>query len=133
MNPSHYSLRYSTSHDYEGFYQEEIAFRNELGYPPAGRMIRIELQSSREQVASDAAASAANRIKQLLRGSDARVLGPAPSPIAKVRGRYRFQLLLTSSRRDLLHGLAEEGKKAAEEKHGRTCRVIVDVDPVSLM
>ena len=133
MNPSHYSLRYSTSHDYQGFYQEEIAFRNELGYPPAGRMARIEVQSSREQVASDAAASAANRIKQLIRGSNARLLGPAPSPIAKVRGRYRFQLLLTSSRRDLLHRLAEEGKKAAEEKHGRTCKVIVDVDPVSLM
>ena len=69
----------------------------------------------------------------MIRGKDPVLLGPAPAPIAKVRGRYRFQVLLLSSSRERLRLPAVEGKKAAEEKYGRKCRVIVDVDPMSLM
>jgi primosomal protein N' len=57
----------------------------------------------------------------------------APAPIAKVRGQYRFQLLLLSNKREVMRFLAAEGKNAVEEKYGRKCRVIVDVDPVNLM
>ena len=61
------------------------------------------------------------------------LLGPAPAPIARVRGQFRFQLLLLSQQRDKIRMLALEGKKAVEEKYGRKCKVIIDVDPVNLM
>ncbi len=133
MNPSHYSIQHSTTHNYEGFYNEEIVFRRELHYPPVGRIIKIEVKSPKEDQASAAATTAQNRIRYLMRGKDATLLGPAPAPIARVRGQFRFQLLLLSQQREKIRMLAREGKKAVEEKYGRRCKVIIDVDPINLM
>jgi primosomal protein N' (replication factor Y) len=133
MNPNHYSVRHSMTHDYEGFYNEEIAYRTELGYPPIGRIIKIEIKSAQEALAGEAARTAQNRIRRLMRGKDTVLLGPAPAPISRVRGQYRFHLLLLSQQRDKIRSLAIEGRNAVEEKYGRKCKVIVDVDPVNLM
>jgi len=133
MNPGHYSLRHSMTHDYEGFYQEEIAYRSELGYPPVRRIVKIEVKSSQEKIAAGAAMTARDRIRTLLKGRETALLGPAPSPIAKVRGKHRFQMLLLSPKRETLRMLALEARKAVEEKYGRKVQVIVDVDPVNLM
>jgi primosomal protein N' (replication factor Y) len=133
MNPNHYSVRHSRTHDYEGFYNEEIAYRTQLGYPPIGRIIKIEIKSAQESLANEAARTAQNRIRHLMRGKETVLLGPAPAPISRVRGQYRFHLLLLSQQRDKIRSLAIEGRNAVEEKYGRKCRVIVDVDPVNLM
>jgi primosomal protein N' (replication factor Y) len=133
LNPSHYSIIHSRTHDYEGFYNEEIAYRIQLGYPPIGRFIKLEVKSPDESRALDAAQVARDRIRSLMRGKETTLLGPAPAPIARVRGQYRFQLLLLSTKRDHIRMLAAEGRNAVEEKFGRKCRVIVDVDPVNLM
>jgi primosomal protein N' (replication factor Y) len=133
MNPNHYSIQHSRTHDYEGFYNEEIAYRIELRYPPISRIIKLEIKSANETHAEEAATTARNRIRSLMRGKDTVLLGPAPAPISRVRGQYRFHLLLLSQQRDKMRTLAVEGKKAVEEKYGRKCRVIIDVDPVNLM
>lgn len=133
MNPGHYSLRHSMTHDYDGFYREEIVYRTELGYPPVRRMVKVEFRSADEKIAGEAARAARNRIRSLMKGKETTLLGPAPSPLARVRGRYRFQLLLLSPRREVIRMLAAEARKTVEEKFGRKCRVIVDVDPVNLM
>ncbi len=133
MNPNHYSILHSRTHDYEGFYNEEIVYRNQLNYPPAGRIIKLEVKSVNEGYAKEAAKTAQNRIRHLMKGKESTILGPAPAPIAKVRGQYRFQLLLLSQKREMIRYLAAEGKNAVEEKYGRKCKVIIDVDPVNLM
>jgi primosomal protein N' (replication factor Y) len=133
MNPGHYSIQHSRTHDYEGFYNEEIRYRVQLGYPPVGRIIKLEIKSPRESHAAEAAKTAQNRIRSLMRGKDTVLLGPAPAPISRLRGQYRYQMLLLSQRRDAIRHLAAEGRKAVEEKYGRKCKVIVDVDPVNLM
>jgi len=133
MNPNHYSVLHSRTHDYLGFYNEEIAYRTQLGYPPIGRIIKIEVKSAQEALAEEAAKTAQNRIRSLMRGKDAVLLGPAAAPISRVRGQYRFHLLLLSQQRDKIRSLAIEGRNAVEEKYGRKCKVIVDVDPVNLM
>lgn len=133
MNPGHYSILHSRKHDYEGFYNEEIEFRNQLRYPPAGRIIKLEVKSVNEGYAREAAKIAQDRIRCLMKGKDALLLGPAPAPIARVRGQYRFQLLLLSRQRELIRHLAAEGRRVVEEKYGRKCKVIIDVDPVNLM
>ncbi len=133
MNGSHYAIRHSMTHDYEGFYDEEINYRSQLGYPPIGRMIKLEISSPDEDHAADAANAARGRIRHLMRGKDVVLLGPAPAPIARVRGRYRYHLILLSRTREKMRTLAIEGRNAVEEKFGRKCRVIIDVDPVNLM
>ncbi len=154
MNPGHYSLLHSRTHDYDGFYNEEIKYREELGYPPVRRIIKLEIKCPIEKTAAEAAKTAKDRIRSLLtyknppvspfgkggrkgalqrKENDTTLLGPAPSPISKVRGKYRFQMLLLSSRRDTIRMLAVEARKVVEEKFGRKVQVIVDVDPVNLM
>jgi primosomal protein N' (replication factor Y) len=133
MNPQHYSVRHSRTHDYEGFYHDEILYRRELGYPPVGRIIRLEVKSPNESHAAEGAKAAQDRIRSLMRGKETILLGPAPAPIARVRGQFRFQLLLLSEKRDVIRFLAAEGRNAVAEKSGRKCRVIVDVDPMNLM
>jgi len=133
MNANHYSIRHSTTHDYEGFYEEEIVFRSQLGYPPVGRIIKLEIKGADESLAAEAAKTARDRMRHLMRGKETALLGPAPAPISRVRGQYRFQLLLLSTRREAIRALAAEGRKVVEEKYGRKCRVLIDVDPVNLM
>jgi primosomal protein N' (replication factor Y) (superfamily II helicase) len=133
MNPAHYSIRHSTTHDYDGFYNEELVYRKELRYPPIGRMVKIELKSPDEKRAAEGATIARNRIRNLMRGKETVLLGPAPAPVSRVRGQYRFQLLLLSTKREEIRRLAAEGRAAVEEKFGRKCKVIIDVDPVNLM
>lgn len=133
MNPDHYSIRHSRTHNYEGFYSEEIIYRVQLGYPPVGRMIKIEIKSADESLAAEAAKTARNRIRNLMRGHESTLLGPAPAPIFRVRGLYRFHLLLLSKKREAIRNLAAEGKEIVEKMYGRKCKVIVDVDPVNLM
>ncbi|MFA5072951.1 MAG: primosomal protein N' [Nitrospirota bacterium] len=133
MNPNHYAIRHSRTHDYEGFYNEEIKYRTELNYPPITRIIKIEIKSLNENNALQAAITAAQHIRSLMRGKDVALLGPAPAPISRVRSHYRFHLLLLSSKREKIRSLAIEGRNKVEEKYGRKCRVIIDVDPVNLM
>ena len=133
MNPNHYSIRHSRTHDYKGFYNEEIAYRIQLGYPPVGRIIKLEIKGVDEARTEEAAKVAQNRIRHLMRGKETVLLGPAPAPISRVRGQYRFQLLLLSQKRDAIRSLAIAGRNAVEEKYGRKCKVLVDVDPVNLM
>jgi primosomal protein N' (replication factor Y) len=133
MNPGHYALRHSRTHDYDGFYEEEVRYRTELGYPPFRRLIKIEVKSAREALAIGAAKAARDRVRHLLKEGEASLLGPAPSPIAKVRGKFRYQMLLLSPRRDVIRQLASEARTAVEEQFGRKVQVIVDVDPVNLM
>jgi primosomal protein N' (replication factor Y) len=133
MNPGHYAFLHSRTHDYEGFYEEEIRYRADLGYPPFRRMIKIEMKSAQEGAALDAAKTAQEIIRRLMRDEGTSLLGPAPSPVAKVRGKYRHQMLLLSARREIIRTLAQEARKAVEEKYGRKVQVVVDVDPVNLM
>lgn len=133
MNPNHYALLHSRTHDYEGFYDEEVRYRTELGYPPVRRMIKIEVKGSQEKTVVEAATIARNRIRHLLRGKETVLLGPAPSPVSRVRGKYRYQMLLLSPAREVIKTLAAEARKAVEEKFGRKVQVLVDVDPVNLM
>ena len=96
-------------------------------------IIKLEFKSPDGSIAAEAAKTAQNRIRGLMRGKDTVLLGPAPAPISRLRGQYRFQLLLLSQKREAIRFLAAEGRNSVEEKYGRKCKVIVDVDPVNLM
>jgi len=105
--PEHYAVRPVREHDYEAFYAEELAQRAALGYPPFGRLVHV-LVSAREEeraraaieklatVARNAGAAAAGDpgAAMLPERGAIELLGPAPATIARLRDRFRFQLLL---------------------------------------
>ncbi len=100
MNPGHYSLRHSMTHDYDGFYGEEIAYRTELGYPPVVRMAKVVAVDEDVQRCREAAEEVAELLAELLEErlppaeAAASLIGPAPCFFARHRVRTRWQVVL---------------------------------------
>lgn len=130
-NPDHYSIRAAASHDYRAFYEAEMRSRYEEGYPPARRMGRILLRGSDEQQV----ARAAGHVAAACRDSDAcirgtvDVRGPAPAPISRIAGKYRWHLLLFSAHPELVAAVCADG--CARSEAGVT--ISVDIDPSSVL
>ncbi len=125
-NPEHYAIRYAAVYDFDGFAHEELAARKDLGYPPFGRLARLLCSGEDEERVSAAAVEAAARARDC---ADVQVLGPAPAPIAKVKGHWRWHVLLKSPDA----GAIGRAVRSVGEKPVRGTRMIVDVDPMSLL
>lgn len=128
--PDHYVVRAAVAHDYRGFVEREMATRTDPPYPPLVRMARILLSSP---VQGDAltAAEAMQAWLATRTGSGPEVLGPAPAPIEKLHGRYRWHVLLRG-------GAAAVGRVLVEvadrfRSPGGDIRVSLDRDPHHLM
>lgn len=100
-SPEHYSIVCAANQDYEAFYQEEIAFRKLLCYPPAGRMLEILISSISEEKAVYTAGILKNCILALNQ-QKLQVIGPAAASVAKVKDRYRQLLYLKAGEEDIL-------------------------------
>ena len=128
--PDHYVVRAAVAHDYHGFVERELAARTDPRYPPGVRMARI-LLSSPAQADALAAAEALQAWLAARTHDGPEVLGPAPAPIEKLHGRYRWHVLLRG-------GAAAVGRVlVAVADHfnapGAGLRVSLDRDPLHLM
>jgi len=96
-HPDHYAIRAVERHDYEGFAQEELAFRRRVDYPPYVRMARLLYRHPDPRRAEVAARNLADRLREALAGNGlppTDLIGPAPAFFARIRGRYRWQLII---------------------------------------
>ena len=91
--PEHYSIQYAAKQDTEGFYQEELALRKTLGYPPYSHIFQILITSIEEEAAEWAAVSLRQVMDKENKESYFQLLGPAPAVISKINHEYRFRLL----------------------------------------
>ena len=133
FNPNHYAIRRAQQHDYAGFYEDELPLRRELGYPPFSRLIGLHFSSLKKEEGKKAVAEIGKRAREMagtIAGGKADVIGPAESPLARLRGRYRWQMLLRGKESRPLHLLAEKLMEGAERKG---LEIRVDVDPVHFM
>jgi primosomal protein N' (replication factor Y) len=126
--PDHYAIVAAAQQDYEAFYRQEIAMREELNYPPFSQVANIVVVSVNQAEAERRAIQVAAEIRA--QAPDLEVLGPAPAPQAKLRGRHRWQLLLRGP-----HGTLQPALRAALANLPAWTggNMVVDVDPVSLM
>ncbi|MCC6626244.1 MAG: primosomal protein N', partial [Chloroflexi bacterium] len=95
--PGHYCLQAAAAHDYASFYREEIAFREAHRYPPFSRLALFVFSHHNEQTCQREATALAEQLTEAgaRRGiADLDVLGPAPSFARRVRGSYRWQVLI---------------------------------------
>jgi len=128
--PDHPSIVAAERHDYARFAREELAARRETDYPPYARMVALRLDArdpARVRSAAEAAADAARAAG----GAPVTVRGPAEAPLARLRGRSRWQVWLTSHDRPALIAAARAGAAAAGA--GPDLRVAIDVDPQSTL
>jgi primosomal protein N' (replication factor Y) len=129
----HYAIRSAAGHDADGFYRQELEFRQEAGYPPFMFLAALGVSGISEQAVSEKAEETARllvRIKQDLK-IRVELLGPAPSPIYRLRGRYRRQILLKASARADLHRMILFWRQ--QSRSTSTVRIITDIDPLDLM
>ena len=130
FRPHHYAVRAAQHHDYLSFATQELNYRRELHYPPFSRLARVLVEGAREEAVREKARDLAQRIRPAAEGLGAELLGPVPAPIAQLRGRFRWHLLLKAPRTDTIHLVLEPVR--SEVGHKRVA-VTIDVDPTSLL
>ncbi|MBU21870.1 MAG: primosomal protein N' [Acidobacteria bacterium] len=127
LYPGHYSIQYACRQDYEGFYAEEIAFRQAMRYPPCLALVNLVVRGRTEGEAMRDGTALASALRERTRSGW--VLGPAPAALGRLKGEHRVQILAKGDHRVRL-------RKAVESilaEHPRLVRrVTVDVDPVSV-
>ncbi len=135
--PDHYAILAATTHDYAAFAERELKYRRWMHYPPFGALANVLVQS---QKLEEAAGWSAVLGKYFVQNQNAypnsgavRVLGPCTAPIARIKGVYRFHLILKAASRKALN-TALRGMLAHADEAGVPRRnLIVDVDALRLM
>jgi len=130
FSPEHYAVEKSVTHDYTGFFEQEIKFRKELGYPPFSHIVDIKLRGRNEERVIKAAHGLASLIGPFIEGKEASLVGPAPEFITRIKGQYRWSMLLKGARPDEMCVYVDKSLALLEGKSGVT--ITVDVDPVGL-
>ena len=135
-NPEHPSLTFAQKHDFESFSQMEIAQREPLAYPPIGKLISFRIQGTQLSRVQEAARLLSVRSQQLKIKHQAyenvEVLGPAEAPLAKLRGQFRYHLLLKGKDHRHLQSFCRQVLGDQKWLPPAT-RISVDVDPLQLL
>jgi len=127
-HPDHPAVRHAAAHDVAAFSGEELVFRRTFGYPPAARMALVRYQGESLPRTRAACREAAEAAAPLPAG--VRLRGPAPCPLERLRGQWRWQILLSAPNRNVLRTVLER-IEAVSLPAG--VRRIVDVDPLSTL
>jgi primosomal protein N' (replication factor Y) len=128
LHPGHYSIRAAAAQDYDTFFTREMEFRRSLQYPPAVALINVVIRGRSLDRAMSEANDLAARVRRHHPGG--RVVGPAPAALARIKDEHRAQFFLKGMRRRSMRAALEA---ALAERPEIRRRVIVDVDPVSVL
>ncbi len=129
--PTHYAIQHATRHDYEAFYESEIQFRRTFHYPPVTSMIAILFRGERADLVERAASDCGRMLEESLRQvAGTRIQGPAPAPLSRIKGVWRYQILLRSSQRTTLRRAVET---VVVPRKWRGTEVVIDVDPINIL
>ncbi len=131
-DPDHYVLKCVVRHDYRSFCAEELSLREMLGYPPFGHLVNCLLAGNDEQRVMVAAEVLARAWRDLAGGMPVEILGPAPCPLSRLRGKWRRQILLKSSSRPALRHLVNHFDGLRKEVRAGVS-VFIDVDPMDML
>ncbi|HJU86390.1 MAG TPA: primosomal protein N', partial [Gemmatimonadota bacterium] len=128
--PEHFVLTAAAAHDYEAFYGRERRDREALGYPPATRLANVVVSGPDPAAVEEAIARVAADAR---RHEDLTVVGPAPAPLERLRGRWRHHVLLKATSPQPLDRVLRELARREEELVGGSSRLEIDRDPLSLL
>ena len=138
-HPDHYCIDSVVRHDFKGFYEQELAARKELAYPPFSRMVNIRITGRNEE----AVQRAARRMAQIARTIQNRsgraygaieILGPSIAPLARLRDRFRFHCFLKGKTPGTLLAFTRELLARRKEfLPSSRLQLEVDVDPIQVL
>lgn len=129
--PTHYAIQHALRHDYESFYEAEIQFRRTFHYPPVTAMVALLFRGDNLEHVQRAAVDAGRMLEEAMTPlAGTRMQGPAPAPVSRIKGVWRYQILLRSAQRVALRRAVEAviiGRK------WRGVDVAIDVDPINIL
>ncbi len=135
--PNHYSLKHACAQDFRSFFDQEIRFRLKFRYPPFIALANLLVWGNRQERTRRRAEQLMNLLLKCRNrfSSDARmrVIGPAPASRERLKGEYRFQILIkTTSRRELRQVLEHMHNGLRSSRLG-TGKISIDIDPLNLL
>jgi primosomal protein N' (replication factor Y) len=128
--PEHYSIRHARRQDYRAFFEEEIAFRRAMQYPPQLALTSGIVRARSLEEAMKDADTIVRALREAARAGHFLVLGPAPAPFIKLRGEHRAQFFLKGTRRAAMR---QAIRRALEARPDLRRRVVIDVDPMTVL
>lgn len=126
--PENYVMNKIMKNDYEGFYNAEIEGRKILGYPPFSKIINIGISSTKE----DKLSATAKKLFEAVKRDYVEVYGPNKSLVYKVKDRYRENIFIKGSKKNI-DCYKSELENILAEFNDEGCRIVVDIDPVNLI
>ena len=133
FSPDNKAIQAATRHDYEKFVRDEIPLRKQLGYPPFGALARMVVRSESDQLAAAMAAQLADKTKAV--GAELaveiKVLGPSKATVEKLRGKYRYHLLLRTDVGQPLQEIARRVQQSVQKVD--QVQWIIDIDPQDML
>ncbi|MBI5953002.1 MAG: primosomal protein N' [Chloroflexi bacterium] len=95
--PEHYAIQFAAGHDVNGFYERELEYRRQLGYPPYARLVRLEYRHADPLKAEEESQKTAIRLRERIEAEkrhQTELIGPVPSFFSKVDGIHRWQIVV---------------------------------------
>ncbi|MFH1877545.1 MAG: primosomal protein N' [Candidatus Omnitrophota bacterium] len=126
--PDHYAISMAARHDFHAFFEREIETRKELLFPPFIHFIKITVRSRRETDAENSAEKLAGILRKKIPDID--MLGPAPAPVFRMRGYYRWNILVKAKDRVEMSGKLRAAMKGFRKPSATL--LAVDVDPLNM-
>ena len=130
--PDHYTFQLAVTQRFEDFYARESRYRKAMFYPPFTALAGLVVMD-RDPSRAATLARTVGEFLDSVRTNAIRILGPAPAPLEKIKRVHRHQLLIKSASRSALHQMLNRLERYIEEQKIGPTRVIIDVDPVSLL
>jgi primosomal protein N' (replication factor Y) len=132
-HPYHYALRHASAQDYAGFYGEEIRHRENHTYPPFVALASLLVHGTDLTRVRSEAIELRKELDLANAERAARILGPAPAPLSRLKGEYRMQLLIKCRNRRELRRIIDDALRALSERKINLRSINVEIDPVSIM
>ena len=138
-NPEHFSIQAAQNQDFRAFYRQEIVFRRALKYPPFSRIIQLKIAGRDKRQTETLAGTLGEACRRLGHQDDVlrksvEVMGPIEAALARIAGKYRWQILLKGQRAGTLHRFVWRVMTENPTLFNRRgVTVAVDVDPFFMM
>ncbi|HMJ64695.1 MAG TPA: primosomal protein N', partial [Candidatus Binatia bacterium] len=132
FTPFHPAIQYARRHDFAGFYEQEIEFREQLKYPPLSRIALLTLKGHNEDKVKFSAEHLRKQLEtELKEWKDLIIAGPAAAPLARADSHYRYQIMLRARQMSRLS--QHLARVTASKVLPDDVSLVVDIDPVDLM
>lgn len=130
LYPEHYSIQLARHQDYRAFFAQEMGYRRAMHYPPVLALVNVVVRGRSFDEAMTGATVLAERLERLVLDGAFTLLGPAPAPLARLRGEHRAQIFLKGRRRAVMRAALLQVLRDLPELRRRAT---IDVDPLSVL